>query len=168
MTEARIQAAYVDHVFILKLAGDVRLTLCATLDQQVSALAALTDLQDVIIDLRDVVNLDSTSLGFLAKIALAIKARLNRQPVVIASHPDVLRMFEVMGFGQYVMLSEAPPPNVGPLYDLPVVHVDEEGLRERILDAHRTLMDMNDRNRDEFQPLVDLLELQRFDAGYSR
>ncbi|MCM5705758.1 STAS domain-containing protein [Larsenimonas salina] len=163
MIEARIQAAYVDHVFILKLTGDVRLTLCATLDQQARALSELRDLKDVIIDLREVINLDSTSLGFLAKIALAVKARIDRQPVVIASHPDVLRMFDVMGFRHYVSLSEAPPEQQE-FHDLPVVDTDEAGLRERILDAHRTLMTLNERNKSEFQPLVDLLELQRFDA----
>ncbi len=40
------------------------------------------------------------------------------------------------------------------------MQADEGGLRERILEAHRILMHMNEHNREEFQPLVEMLEAQ--------
>jgi len=43
---------------------------------------------------------------------------------------------------------------------LPEVPADEEGLRDRILEAHRILMHMNEHNREQFQPLVEMLESQ--------
>lgn len=61
-------------------------------------------------------------------------------------------------------LMEAPlQPTAGlnrALKELPEVPADEQGLRERILEAHRILMHMNEHNREQFQPLVDMLESQ--------
>ncbi|MCP1366884.1 anti-sigma factor antagonist, partial [Halomonas sp. BBD48] len=34
------------------------------------------------------------------------------------------------------------------------------GMQQRILEAHRILMRMNEHNREQFQPLVELLEAQ--------
>ncbi|OHV10248.1 STAS domain-containing protein [Kushneria phosphatilytica] len=160
MNEGRIQAAFEEGTFVLKLSGDVRLTLCATLDQQVEPLAELPGLERVIVDLRDVVNMDSTALGFLAKIALAVRERLPNQPLVMVEHPDVLQMLEVMGFQQYVTIVEATGSEPDRFDELPAMESGEEELRSRILEAHRTLMQMSEHNRMEFQPLVELLESQ--------
>ncbi|MEC9305124.1 MAG: anti-sigma factor antagonist, partial [Pseudomonadota bacterium] len=46
------------------------------------------------------------------------------------------------------------------MQDLPAEPADEEGLRTRILEAHRILMHMNEHNREQFQPLVEMLEAQ--------
>ncbi|RKQ96401.1 anti-anti-sigma factor [Kushneria sinocarnis] len=160
MNEGRIQAAFEEGTFVLKLSGDVRLTLCATLDQQVEPLAELPGLERVIVDLREVINMDSTALGFLAKIALAVRERLPNQPLVVVEHPDVLQMLEVMGFQHYVTIVEAPGPEPDRFDELPTMESGEEELRARILEAHRTLMQMSEHNRLEFQPLVELLESQ--------
>ena len=75
--EGRIKAAFDSGVFVLKLCGDVRLTLCATLDTQAQRLAETPGLRAVLIDLREATNVDSTALGFLAKVAMAVKGRLE-------------------------------------------------------------------------------------------
>ncbi|MFC0269698.1 STAS domain-containing protein [Kushneria aurantia] len=161
MDEGRLQAAFEDGVFVLKLTGDVRLTLCATLDQQVEPLAELAGLERVIIDLREVTNMDSTALGFLAKIALAVQGRINARPLVMVEHPDVRRMLDVMGLRSYVTIIDAPLAEPACFDELPARESDEEELRRRVIEAHRTLASINEHNRIEFQPLIDLLESQR-------
>ena len=93
--EGRIKAAFNSGVFVLKLCGDVRLTLCATLDTQAQRLAETPGLQAVMIDLREATNVDSTALGFLAKVAMAVKGRLEQPPTIIADNPDVRQMLDV-------------------------------------------------------------------------
>ncbi|WP_110685329.1 STAS domain-containing protein [Salinicola aestuarinus] len=160
MVEGRIKAAFDSGVFVLKLCGDVRLTLCATLDAQAQRLADLPGLRAVMVDLREATNVDSTALGFLAKVALAVQGRVEQPPTIIAEHPDVLHMLDVMGFARYFTLVEAPLTDPPALADLPPVEADASGLQQRILEAHRILMQMSDHNRHEFQPLVELLESQ--------
>ncbi|WP_083002619.1 STAS domain-containing protein [Halomonas sp. GT] len=166
--EGRIKAAFDSGVFVLKLCGDVRLTLCATLDSQAQRLAETPGLTAVMIDLREATNVDSTALGFLAKVAMAVKGRLERPPTIIADNPDVRQMLDVMGFARFFTLMEAPLQQASKLTsaleDLPAEPADEEGLRERILEAHRILMHMNEHNREQFQPLVEMLEAQNTTA----
>ncbi|ASK18489.1 MAG: STAS domain-containing protein [Vreelandella alkaliphila] len=166
--EGRIKAAFDSGVFVLKLCGDVRLTLCATLDSQAQRLAETPGLTAVMIDLREATNVDSTALGFLAKVAMAVKGRLEHPPTIIADNPDVRKMLDVMGFARFFTLMEAPLQQASKLTsaleDLPAEPADEEGLRERILEAHRILMHMNEHNREQFQPLVEMLEAQNSTA----
>ncbi|GHE19927.1 STAS domain-containing protein [Halomonas urumqiensis] len=158
--EGRIKAAYDAGVFVLKLYGDVRLTLCATLDRQAQQLAGTPGLTSLIIDLRDATNVDSTALGFLAKVAMAVQGRLAERPTIVADNPDIQRMLDVMGFSSFFTLVEAPITETQELADLPEVPSDVEETRHRILEAHRILMRMNEHNREEFQPLVEMLEAQ--------
>ncbi|PXX97412.1 STAS domain-containing protein [Halomonas sp. LBP4] len=160
MHEGRIKAAFDSGVFVLKLCGDVRLTLCATLDSQAQQLSRTPGLRAVMIDLRETTNVDSTALGFLAKVAMAVQGKLEQPPTIVADNPDVQRMLDVMGFSRYFTLVEAPITEPCELSDLPEVPADEEGLRHRILEAHRILMHMNEHNREEFQSLVEMLEAQ--------
>lgn len=140
MHEGRIQAAFDAGVFVLKLSGDVRLTLCATLDQQAQRVAESPGLVAVMIDLREATNVDSTALGFLAKVAMAVQGRLEQPPTIVAEHPDVRRMLDVMGFSRYFTLLEAPLTEPASLDELPQVRADEHDMQQRILEAHRILM----------------------------
>lgn len=162
--EGRIKAAFDSGVFILKLCGDVRLTLCATLDVQAQRLADTPGLHTVMIDLREASNVDSSALGFLAKVAMAVKGRLAHPPTIIASNPDIRKMLDVMGFARFFTLIDRPLQGAkeldATLTELPEIPSDEEGLRDRILEAHRLLMHMSEHNREQFQPLVDMLEAQ--------
>ncbi|MFC3391923.1 STAS domain-containing protein [Aidingimonas halophila] len=161
MHEGRLKAAFDSGVFVLKLCGDVRLTLCATLDQQAARLAETPGLKAVMVDLREATNVDSTALGFLAKVAMAVKGRLEQPPTIVADNPDVQRMLDVMGFSRFFTLVETPLTEPSELDELPQIDADESALQQRILEAHRILMRMNEHNREEFQPLVDLLEAQK-------
>jgi anti-anti-sigma regulatory factor len=166
--EGRIKAAFDSGVFVLKLIGDVRLTLCATLDTQAQRLAQTPGLSAVMIDLREATNVDSTALGFLAKVAMAVKNRLEQPPTIIVDNPDVRQMLDVMGFARFFTLLGAPLclGLADATEDLPEVQADENGLRERILEAHRILMHMNEHNREQFQPLVEMLEAQENTTGH--
>ncbi|WP_136247555.1 STAS domain-containing protein [Halomonas borealis] len=161
MHEGRLKAAFDSGVFVLKLCGDVRLTLCATLDTQAQRLAETPGLTAVMVDLREATNVDSTALGFLAKVAMALRGRLQQPPTIVVDHPDVRRMLDVMGFAHYFTLVESPITEPHELRELPEVPADEAGMRQRILEAHRILMHMNEHNREEFQPLVEMLEVQK-------
>jgi anti-anti-sigma factor len=159
--EGRIKAAFESGVFVLKLCGDVRLTLCATLDRQARQLAETPGLETLIIDLRDTTNVDSTALGFLAKVAMAVQGRVSERPTIIADNPDVQRMLNVMGFSRIFTLVESPITETCELCELPSIPTDVEETRQRVLEAHRILMHLNEHNREEFQPLVEMLEAQQ-------
>jgi anti-anti-sigma factor len=161
MQPGKILVADCDGVFALKLVGDVRLTFCTALDSFVERMFGASDFAGVVIDLAEADNIDSTTLGQLAKIAITSRQRFQRVPVVVSTNPSISRVLDSMGFGQVFDIRRQPLAVDQQLGELPAVQESESGVRERVINAHRVLMGMNEHNRAQFQELVSALEASR-------
>ena len=73
MQEGRILAATHNGSYVIRLVGDVRLTLCNSMDDFFEHMFADPEFVSVWVDLCDAQGIDSTTLGLLAKLALRIK-----------------------------------------------------------------------------------------------
>ncbi|MEH6469928.1 MAG: STAS domain-containing protein [Halopseudomonas sp.] len=158
MSSGKILFAEQAGTYVLKLVGDVRLTLCSTLDQFLAATLENEGFQTVIIDLTETEGIDSTSLGLLAKISVKMKRRHQQLPTIVSTNDDITRVLLSMGFDKVFVLIEDSVDSDSALQELDVMQESEEQVRVRVLDAHRTLMDLNDNNRDAFKDLVRSLE----------
>jgi anti-anti-sigma factor len=154
----RILVGEHDGVYVLKFTGDVRVTLCATMDVFLRSLLDRDDFRTVFVDLTDTDGIDSTSLGLLAKLSLETQRRFGIVPTLVSTNPDITRILRTMGFDDVFHILEEPLTETGQLGELPEVEADEEEARRRVLDAHRTLMDLNEHNRESFRDLVAALE----------
>ena len=67
-------------------------------------------------------------------------------------------MLHTTGFDDVFHLLEEPLDERRALGELAPVSSDADALRERVIDAHRALMDLNERNRESFRDLVSALE----------
>ena len=157
MTTGRIQMAEQAGVYVLRFSGDVRLNLCSSLDESISTIFAGAGQASVIIDLTSAENLDSTTLGILAKLSLKARERGQMLPTVIITSPDIRRLLESMGFEQLFNIIDSPLPCPDCLRDLPMQAVSEEEVRRRVLEAHQILMSLNEHNRQAFRDLVNSL-----------
>lgn len=158
MKEGSIFSACVDGRYVLKFVGDVRLTLCATLDCHIEETLSGMDAQEILVDLTEAEGIDSTSLGLIAKLSVKAYALGLPQPTVVSTNDDITRVLMSMGFDHiFVLLSELPtcPSD---LKQLPFVQDSEESIRQRIIAAHRILIELNDSNREAFRDLVTTLE----------
>ena len=52
------------------------------------------------------------------------------------------------------------PIGIEELEEIPVLKASEQQVRDKVLDAHKVLMGMNSRNREEFKNLVRALECE--------
>ena len=154
----RILVADQDGVYLLKFEGDVRVTLCATIDHFLDDMFSDPTFQSVIIDLSSTEGIDSTALGLLAKLSMQAQRRRNLLPVLVCSNPNILRVLYSMGFEDVFDLRsefDAGGAGLGALgYDC----ASEEETRLRVLEAHRTLMALNSTNEARFRDLVATLE----------
>ena len=73
MANGKLLVAEKDGVHVLKFVGDVRVTLGPTIDAFLTSLLETVDFKSVIIDLTETEGIDSTSLGFIAKISIGAK-----------------------------------------------------------------------------------------------
>lgn len=157
----RILVASHDGVYLIVFEGDVRLTLCTTVDEYLEKMFQDSEFRSVIVDLSTTENIDSTSLGLLAKLSIQADKRFSFRPTLISTRRDVTRILLSMGFDEVFDLVEQPLEHQEQLAELPELIASEENVRQRVLDAHRILMSMNDANRDAFQDLVAALEAEQ-------
>ncbi len=158
MANGKIRYAEQDGCFVLKCCGDVRLTYCAVLNDTIEQTLGEGRFQSVIIDLTEVTSIDSTTLGLLAKLSIVSRKKFGMLPTLASTNPDVSQQLEVMGFSRVFNLVHTPQPCPECLTDLPEQPQSEQVVRERVLEAHHILMDLNDSNREAFRDLVSLLE----------
>jgi anti-anti-sigma factor len=147
-----------DGVYLLKFVGDVRVTLCAAVDGFIDAMMDDPNFKSILVDLSRTDGIDSTSLGILAKLSIRSRERLGCVPTLISTRPDITRLLRTMGFDDVFQIVERPIESKEQFGELPACECTEEDMRERVLEAHRILMSLNEDNREAFRDLVEALE----------
>lgn len=158
MSEGSIYYACRNGHYVLKFVGEVRLTLCSTIDLHLEEVLARSEITQTLIDLTETTTIDSTSLGLIAKLAIKAKERGMPRPTLISTNPDITRILYSMGFDQVFLLIDNIPTSKEDLEQVPFVQESEAQVRNRIINAHRVLIDLNDANRNAFKDLVATLE----------
>ncbi len=158
MESGKILVAQSLGIYIVKFVGDVRLSLCSTLDQYTNKMFEDDGFKTVIIDLTETKCIDSTSLGQLAKISILYKEKYGQLPTIVSTQEDINRILMSMGFNKVFYIVHEMESRVEYLDELPLKTVDEQEMKHQVLQAHKLLMDMNQNNRAAFQDLVNSLE----------
>ncbi|PCC98745.1 anti-sigma factor antagonist RssC [Halopseudomonas pelagia] len=158
MTTGKIQFAESEGTFVLKFVGDVRLTLCAALDAYIEKIFSVLTFNAIIIDLTETDGIDSTSLGLLAKLSILSKQKVGFLPTLVSNQEDMNRLLQSMGFDQVFNIVSQITPTDAELEDLPGQLLSENLVKDKVLEAHRILMNLNEHNRDAFRDLVSALE----------
>lgn len=158
MTTGKIQFAESEGTFVLKFIGDVRLTLCAALDAYIEKIFSVLTFNAIIIDLTETDGIDSTSLGLLAKLSILSRQKVGFLPTLVSTQDDMNRLLQSMGFDQVFNIVSEITPTETQLEDLPGQELSEELVKDKVLEAHRILMNLNEHNREAFRDLVSALE----------
>lgn len=158
MNEGRILAASKDGAYVIRMTGDVRLTLCTTIDDYFHRMLDNPEFASVWVDLCDAEGVDSTTLGLLAKLALEVRHRFGFMPAIYSSNPGITRLIKSMGFQRLFELHEDACTNPDKVTHIPIVQGSEEAVREKVIEAHRVLMGLSDENRARFKDLMSALE----------
>ena len=161
MTSAKVLVAEQDGVHVLKFVGDVRFTVGHAIDTFFNALIKGDDFRSVIIDLTETVGIDSTSLGLLAKISIQTKKIYDIVPTIISTNDDITRILLSMGFDQVFLIVKEPMDSSMELGELLIHNAPEHVVREKVLEAHKVLMELNKKNKLVFKDLVAALEHER-------
>jgi anti-anti-sigma factor len=158
MREGSIFFAREGDSYVLKFVGEVRLTLCTTLDRHLEQVLVGGGVRHILVDLTETDSIDSTSLGLIAKLAVGAGRLSLEAPTLVSTNEDVTRILFTMGFERIFLLLDTMPTSLVDLKRLPFVQESEAAVRDRIIEAHKVLMSLNESNRDAFVDLVSTLE----------
>lgn len=158
MANGKLLVAEKEGVHVLKFVGDVRVTLGPTIDAFLTSLLKTEDFRSVIIDLTETEGIDSTSLGFLAKISIGAKNFFGIVPTIISTNDDITRILLSMGFDQVFLIIKEPMDAAVSMGEVPVKNLPEGDLRKIVLEAHQVLSQLNEDNQNTFRDLVVALQ----------
>jgi len=160
MLKGRILVANHDGTHVIKFLGDVRLTLCPALDQYLKSVFSSRSFKTILIDLTETEGIDSTSLGMLAKMSIRMKKEKGFVPTLVSVNENITRVLLSMGFDKVFVLVKQLEQSIAPTDELAEGSFSELTVQQKVLEAHLTLMGMNQHNHQEFKNLVDVLEHQ--------
>ena len=160
MSAGRILAADYRHMAMLKFIGEVRVVMSSTLDNYCNSLYRRAILDAMVIDMSETRSIDSTALGMLAKMSIQLRNRFNVMPTIVSPNPDITRILRSMSFDMICNIVSSPPKQQAQYSELKVQKESESTVRDKVIDAHLTLMAMSEENRLEFQDLVSALKQQ--------
>ncbi len=155
----RIMVGNHNGVYVVRFIGDVRITLSGSFDHYLAAMLSDAKFVSVLVDLDEAVAIDSTSLGGLAKLSIKVQQRHNKLPTLLCHSPDILRVLTNMGFDDIFAIVDDDFKEGPHLAELPVPHdMSEAVMREKVIEAHKVLMSLNESNEQAFKDLVRALE----------
>ena len=98
MSPGKILVSNKKGIYLLKFRGDVRMTLCGTLNRHIETIFGSKDVRRVAVDMFDAEGLDSTTLGLVAKLGLYCRKHYGFDIEVFCKDPSILRTLESMSF----------------------------------------------------------------------
>lgn len=166
VNQGRIRYAVHPSLVVLRLEGDLRVTLSKSLDKLLRALfdISVQPQPKLVVDLSDAVNIDSTMLGLLARAAINLKQSPHGNPVVICPSEDMQALVYSMALDQVFDIDASNEQGLeGMTSEFHTLtgegeNIDIAAVQSTVIDVHRLLMSLNESNRQRFKVLVAQLE----------
>ncbi len=147
-----------DKVYF-KLTGVLKYTTCGHFDAFLDDfISHASDVQEVAIDLTEATFLDSTNLGFLAKIAQFMLDKNGSRTTIYSTSKDVNQTLCSVGFDQVFNLVEGKSDLSSIFGEIESDKFEKKDKTIMMLDAHRCLMNINEKNQQTFKDVVSLME----------
>ena len=144
--------------YLLKFVGDLRVTLCGSLNRHMETIFGSQDVKKVIVDMLEAEGLDSTTLGLMAKLGLHCRKKYGINVRVFCQNPSILRTLDCMGFDEIFDIIQEVPTIDGELHSIESVSSEVDEIRRQVVEAHKLLMQLNPENSKEFTDLIRALE----------
>ena len=144
--------------YLIKFIGDVRVTLCGSLNRYMDTIFGSQDVKRLVVDMLEAEGLDSTTLGLLAKLGLHCRKQYGIDVQVFCQNPSILRTLDCMGFDELFDIIQQVPTISAKLHNITSVNPEVDEIRRQVLEAHKLLVQLNPKNSSEFTDLIRALE----------
>ncbi|MEN8108224.1 MAG: STAS domain-containing protein [Pseudomonadota bacterium] len=165
MNSGSILHANHEGVVVLRFVGDIRYMLAPALDRFLDGAFSEPGLAGFVIDLTGTDGIDSTCLGILARIAKRMEIHGRPRISIVSNRVEINEVLLSMGLDEVFEIVTSSVPETGNSQELAAGETDDATLARTLLKAHRTLMTLNEHNRELFREVVSTLE--RETAGQS-
>jgi anti-anti-sigma factor len=158
MSEGKILYSKDGQRYFLNMSGNLRFTNGREFDNLLNIIFSDPAVEDIMIDMSDADYLDSTILGLLAKIANFMIKKFQRKVTILSTNKNINYLLENIGLNDVFIIVESYDYTPETLQKIPNIKRGERENALTILDAHRQLVSLNEKNKDTFKDVVELLE----------
>ncbi|MGM0508851.1 MAG: STAS domain-containing protein [Fusobacteriota bacterium] len=157
--ESKYLAGEIDNKMFIKIIGNATMKNSKTLEDLFEDLLS-KEQEDIILDLSKCNYMDSTMLGLIAKTAIRIKKKWDSTLYILNITNMIRTSFKSTGLDKLVtFLDEDQDIDEDDIDELEMKDFDDVRAKNvHILEAHKTLTELNDENKEAFKSVVDLLE----------
>lgn len=164
MTDCQVLHASYNDVHVLRFIGDIRYTVSPSIERYLEEIFAGTQPAGFVIDLSETDSIDSTNLGLLVRIDKRMRAHDSPPLTVVSNRADINSILSSMALDEVFDIVEESALETGKTQEVPQERDGREVLARSLIDSHRALMDLNERNREMFRDVVSSLE-KNADSG---
>ncbi|MGD2137907.1 MAG: STAS domain-containing protein [Gammaproteobacteria bacterium] len=158
MNNGKVYHASHDGVHVLRFTGDIRYTLSPSLEAFIEQLFAGDRPRGFVLDLCGAESIDSTNLGLMAGIADQMRGTEDSRVTILSDRADINELLASMGFDEVFDIVSSRTAAAVEDRAIPLETPRAEALSRTVLKAHRTLMALNETNRELFRDVVALME----------
>lgn len=160
-TQDQILFACVEHCCFFKLRGELRYTNATGMDDLVERLfSAQIQCNQLVVDLNEASFMDSTYIGLLASLARYCQQQDLPKPILFSTHPLVNELLFSLCLDQAFDIVQQSTDQEFDMTSIKAQPYSDQQKGLMILHAHEALIALNEKNRSEFQSVVDVLKLQ--------
>ena len=163
MADGRVTYTQQQGWHVLHYGGRVDYTLAPAIDRFVDGLCSDGRVRPFVFDLSEARLLDSTNLGLIARAADRVQAAGGGRSIIVCNNGDIEDVLGSMGFHDiFEIVSEHPLAARDEAHEEVVTgQASSQGeLLRTMLEAHRTLAGLNDKDREQFKDVVSMLEAE--------
>ncbi|ERP39317.1 STAS domain-containing protein [Chitinivibrio alkaliphilus] len=163
MSEANISYAFLDKTgCVIKLSGAIKYaTVAPSFEQFIDELSTKTEVNNIVIDMRDCTYIDSTDLGLLARIALyQINKKDSPQPVIVYKQgSDIQKILEDIGFSRVFKMVNTLEVSTENFTTVENTGVQNElNMAKLMIDSHEKLLEIDPENEKKFSTVIRLMK----------
>lgn len=158
---AQLLAARGEHYTAMRVIGRATFKICDNL-RQFGMEAVQNKAESLVLELSECIGVDSTVLGVLAMIGL--EGRPDTTVTLVNATPPVRKQVESVGLSKLVRFAAGDTNE----HDFPAVcriasgdKLVDTDVSDTILEAHETLMNLDERNIPVFRDVVTLLKEEK-------
>ena len=150
-----------DHCYF-KLTGELRYTNASGMDDLIEQLFEQEQpaCAQVVVDLNEATFIDSTHIGLLASLARHSQQHRLPKPMLFSTNTEINQLLKGLCLETVFDFVEHPTNQAVELTPVQAEWHSDEDKGKMILRAHEALLDLSDKNRREFKPVVELLRKQ--------
>ena len=147
-----------NNIYFIKFIGNIIYPISNDLNKFLDCIFMHKDFENIVVDLTQTEQIDSTNIGLLAKIAKFMFDNFNKKTTLISTNENITQLLVNMGLNKIFIIIDKPFDLDANLKTIPHIKKTDKQMARTMIEAHSNLIKLNQKNRKLFENVVECLK----------